>query len=85
MRKSIISILILFLILAVSIGLNAQGKLAPKITLYNTNDKLVTLSSLVKDNNIILDFWASYRKPCKKEMPQLVELEKEYSAPKRLN
>ena len=58
--------------------LNAQYRKAPGFALFNRSDKLTTLSQLVKNKNVILSFWASYCVPCKREMPQLKEIENKY-------
>ena len=50
-----------------------------KFALLDGRDRLVTFSELIRESNIIVAFWASYCAPCKKEIPQLVRLEKKYS------
>jgi cytochrome c biogenesis protein CcmG/thiol:disulfide interchange protein DsbE len=63
---------------------SAKQRKAPSFALFNTKGKLVTLSNLSKQGNIILSFWASYCKPCIREMPLLVELEKKYQKEKNV-
>jgi len=68
-------ILILLLTLA-SAPRIALARSAPGFALFNTEGKLVTLSSLTKDKPLVISFFASYCVPCKREIPQVLELEK---------
>lgn len=53
------------------------GAIAPEINLLNFNGKRIKLSSL-KGNVVLLDFWASWCRPCRAENPNLVKLYKKY-------
>lgn len=53
------------------------GITAPDFSMPDPTGKLVTLSSL-KGKYILLDFWASWCKPCREENPTLVEAYKRY-------
>lgn len=84
MKKKFLIIMLEILIMT-QFGFNiVEAKTAPGFALYNLDGKLVTLSSLVKENNIIISFWASYCTPCRNEIPQLIDLEKKYAEQKNI-
>ncbi|MDY6970097.1 MAG: TlpA disulfide reductase family protein [Spirochaetota bacterium] len=82
MKRIILTVLIITFFLVYSENTEAKAKKSPNFALYNMKGKLVTLSKLKKQGNFILSFWASYCVPCKKEIPQIVELEKKYGKKK---
>jgi len=51
--------------------------LAPDFTLKALDGKEITLSQL-KGKVVLLDFWATWCAPCKKSIPHLIQLYKEY-------
>ena len=53
------------------------GKVAPDFTAKDINGKSFTLSSL-KGKVVILDFWASWCKPCRESNPHMLQLYKKY-------
>ncbi|MFI5163622.1 MAG: redoxin domain-containing protein [Bacteroidia bacterium] len=55
----------------------ALGMPAPEITMNDQNEKPLSLSSL-KGKVVIVDFWASWCKPCRAENPFMVKLYNTY-------
>lgn len=54
-------------------------KIAPNFTLLNTELEEVRLSDY-QGKVVIVDFWATWCKPCKEEIPRFIELYDEYRA-----
>lgn len=71
-------------ILVLLSGAPADAKPAPKFALFNADGKLVTSSALYGKGNTIVSFWATYCVPCKKEIPQLVEIQRKHAEDKKL-
>ena len=57
----------------------AIGKKAPEINLPNPQGKKMKLSAL-KGKVVLLDFWASWCKPCRYQSPNLVRLYEKYKS-----
>ena len=54
-------------------------RLAPNFTLLNTELEEVSLSDY-QGKVVIVDFWATWCKPCQEEIPRFIELYDEYQA-----
>ncbi len=57
--------------------LNSGEKIAPEISLNNPDGKEIRLSSL-RGKYVLIDFWASWCGPCRRENPNVVRLYEEY-------
>jgi len=57
----------------------APGKPAPNFTQNDMNDKPLSLSDL-KGKVVLIDFWASWCGPCRKENPNVVKLYEKYKS-----
>jgi thiol-disulfide isomerase/thioredoxin len=53
------------------------SKLAPEIALKNPQGKVIKLSSL-RGKYVLIDFWASWCGPCRRENPNVVKLYQKY-------
>lgn len=56
----------------------SEGQPAPEIALPNPEGETIALSSL-EGNYVLIDFWASWCKPCRIENPNVVKLYNKYN------
>jgi len=54
-----------------------MGNLAPEIKLKSPEGKEIALTSL-KGKIVVIDFWASWCGPCRREMPEMVSLYRDF-------
>ncbi len=71
-----IRVLPILLIVAMSFG---QEKNLPQVNLKDMKNKTHSLSKLVKDQITLINFWATYCVPCRKEMKHLNRINKAYA------
>ncbi len=73
LRNLILSIILILII----VQLFALDK-APDFKLENMKGKQVKLSDFLEKGPVILDFWATWCEPCKKELPALSKIQDIY-------
>ena len=78
MTKILILAFSLLLFLCCSMG-NApkEGRLAPDFVLASLDGRQISLSEF-RGKIVILDFWATWCKPCRLELPHFVALQQEF-------
>jgi len=75
MRKLILSLIIC----VTSFAINAQDKTLPNITIKDLYGNNVNIQDIDNDGNpIILNFWATWCKPCKNELNNIDDLYQEW-------
>lgn len=68
-------------LLLLALPLAANGDAPPKVADFSAKDlqgKTVRLADLLKQGPVLLDFWTTYCKPCKLELPELDRLHRAY-------
>ncbi len=74
-----LTLLSIFLLFSLgSVGADAQEK-APDFTLKDLSGNTVSLKDY-RGQIVLLDFWATWCVPCRKSIPELVELRKKYKS-----
>ncbi len=70
---------ILALWLCLLVASSARATEAPDFNLPGLSGERVQLSALLKKGPVLLDFWATWCKPCIKSMPKLEEIHAKYA------
>lgn len=66
------------LVAAAWLVMGMRGDTAPNFKLPDLRNKQVQLSELLKQGPVLLDFWATWCKPCVKAFPKLEALHNKY-------
>lgn len=61
---------------------NSKAQAVFDISIKDVNGKATSISEMVSSELIVLDFWATWCKPCVKSIPKLVELSEKYESDK---
>jgi cytochrome c biogenesis protein CcmG, thiol:disulfide interchange protein DsbE len=68
-----------FIMLATALTAFTQDiKKAKSFRLENTEGKFIELDSLLINGPVLINFWASWCKPCKEELPEIDKISKEF-------
>lgn len=70
--------IVTILALSVMIGPATAEEEAPDFNLRSPTGERIHLKTLLKEGPVLLDFWATWCKPCIKAMPKLQEIHKKY-------
>ncbi len=74
MRTALAVVFAAGLVLGASYVSFAEDAVAPDFTLKNLAGEDVTLSELLKEGPVVVDFWATWCKPCVKAFPDLQQV-----------
>lgn len=67
------------ILIIISFSVFAQDlKKAPSFRLESVTGECVELDSLTQNGPVLINFWASWCKPCKDELPDIHKIKKEY-------
>lgn len=76
--KALTIIAIVLVFAALAFGTTKKGQKAPDFTLPDLEGNNVTLSDVIGNGPVYINFWATWCTPCKKEMPEIIKLYNEY-------
>jgi cytochrome c biogenesis protein CcmG/thiol:disulfide interchange protein DsbE len=80
-RLATVRLLVLLALLLAGAAASGAAETA-SFRLRDINGQTVDLADLRAQGPVLLSFWATYCEPCKKEIPHLIELQKQFAAQK---
>jgi len=80
LRTKVFTALAIAMVLFVTVfGQAKKGQKAPDFTLPDLQGNNVTLSEIIGNGPVYINFWATWCGPCKKEIPELIKLYEKYA------
>ncbi|MDP8227854.1 MAG: TlpA disulfide reductase family protein [Candidatus Electryoneaceae bacterium] len=76
-NNSLLMVTVLIVVLSIS-TVYAQDN-APDFTLTDINGQIVQLSERLQQGPVLIDFWATWCKPCKQELPHVNRISEQFA------